>query len=384
MSDIFQGKLGLQQRVLAEYRIPFFDELASHCANGLEVFAGEPRPEESIAIGDNLATATHVKAQNVHLGRGRFYLCWQRGYRRWLRQSNIDVLIVATDPRILSSYLAIRQARSNGSPVIGWGLGTLSDANGGIGKSAVSALRSRLYRSYDAVIAYSSKAADDYRRAGVLDERIFVANNAISTSEAEAAQLKYPADGEEVRKWRENHELTKQTIIFVGRLIPEKRLDLLIEACRATGDAFDLLIVGDGPEREALERIAADRYPGTRFIGHKRGDELSLAFAASDFFVLPGAGGLAIYEAMAHAKPVIVGKGDGTEADLVQDGRNGLLVEPDDLGKLTEAIKSYIGQTGRIHNEGLESRKMIREQASIEKMATTFISAVQYVSGNDS
>jgi glycosyltransferase involved in cell wall biosynthesis len=161
-------------------------------------------------------------------------------------------------------------------------------------------------------------------------------------------------------------------------LISAKRLDLLIEACRSIGDGCELLIVGDGPERARLERIAAKRFPSTTFLGHQEGDALSIAFASADVFVLPGTGGLAIFEAMAYGKPVIVGQGDGTEADLVREGRNGRLVRPDDLGELTGAIRKYVGHPEMIVSEGRESRKIMDEEASIERMVLTFVSALKY------
>jgi len=242
----------------------------------------------------------------------------------------------------------------------------------------VSRLRSRLYRTFDAIIAYSSKGAEDYRRAGVPDERIFVAHNAVSTESADVAQSRFPSDGQEVQNWRDSQGLSRQTIICVGRLIPEKRLDLLIESCRAIGDECDLVIVGDGPERNALERLAAERFPRSRFLGHLEGDDLSIAFAASDLFVLPGTGGLAIYEAMAHSKPVIVGQGDGTEVDLVHDGRNGALVAPGDTAALTAAIETYLKLPEMALKAGRESRKIVDEEVSIGRMSSVFVDALRF------
>ncbi len=50
MSELirFEGRLGLQQRVLPDYRVPFFDTLAANCEGGFSLFAGQPRPEEAI------------------------------------------------------------------------------------------------------------------------------------------------------------------------------------------------------------------------------------------------------------------------------------------------------------------------------------------------
>ena len=85
----FDGKLALQQRVLTAYRAPFFDALARACLGGLSVCAGLPRLEESIAVTDQLRYAEFVSVQNMHLFRGPFYLCYQRGLPAWLERCGI-------------------------------------------------------------------------------------------------------------------------------------------------------------------------------------------------------------------------------------------------------------------------------------------------------
>ncbi|HCK65592.1 MAG TPA: hypothetical protein DHW49_04955, partial [Anaerolineae bacterium] len=75
----FKGKLALQQRVLPSYRVPFFDLLASHCENGMTLFAGQARSEEMI-VGGTTQIAKHVEAKNIHLFGGKFYLCYQKGF----------------------------------------------------------------------------------------------------------------------------------------------------------------------------------------------------------------------------------------------------------------------------------------------------------------
>lgn len=379
MKEKVPGKIGIQQRVLPRYRQPFFDLLAEHCSGALDIFAGYPRPEEHIATVDELGVANYVHGRNLHISRGRSYFCWQRGMRGWLKNYDPDELIVAADPRIITNYLAVRHMRTRNRPVIGWGLGTLNAPGGGDKFSLVSRVRSRFYRAFDAVIAYSSKAADDYLRAGVPAERIFIAHNAVSTEEADRGRKRFPSSGQEVREWRTMNGLSRPTIICVGRLIPEKRVDVLIQACHEYGeDSCDLLIVGDGPERGKLERLAMEKFPRTRFLGHLESERLSIAFAASNLFVLPGTGGLAIYEAMAHGKPVIVGQGDGTESDLVHDGRNGCRVAPGDVTALSVAIQKYLGQPELIQTAGNESRKIVEQEVNIEKMSVVFLDALRF------
>ena len=118
----YPGRLGLQQRVLPNYRVPFFDMLAGACAGGLGVFAGMPQDAESITPGQ-LGKGKQFSAQNVHVLGGPFYLCWQRGLTRWLEEWNPDALIMEANPRYLSSRAAMEWMHKRDRPVIGWGLG---------------------------------------------------------------------------------------------------------------------------------------------------------------------------------------------------------------------------------------------------------------------
>src|SRR5512143_3836529 len=118
----FPGRLALQQRVLPAYRVPFFDLLARSCAGGLSLFAGEQRPEESIAAGE-LQVAARDHAQNVHRFGGAHYLCCQRGMVDWLADQYPDALIVEANPRYLATSAAVRWMHRRGRPVLGWGLG---------------------------------------------------------------------------------------------------------------------------------------------------------------------------------------------------------------------------------------------------------------------
>ena len=83
MKNRFGGRLGLQQRVLPNYRVPFFDMLAAACEGGLVVFAGKPREAEGITSGE-LRVARQFSAHNIHLLGGPLYLCYQRGLIEWL------------------------------------------------------------------------------------------------------------------------------------------------------------------------------------------------------------------------------------------------------------------------------------------------------------
>jgi glycosyltransferase involved in cell wall biosynthesis len=359
----FRGRLAIQQRVLTTYRATFFDALAQACEGGLCVGAGKPRPQESIAVADSLQVAQYAYLRNIHLLRGRLYFCWQPGLLRWLADCNPAALILEANPRYLSTPAAVRWMHQRGRPVLGWGLG--APATPFLRWSR----RGSFLRRFDGLITYSRRGADEYAALGYPAERIFVAPNAA------AARPTWPMPA------RAEQFEGKPCVLFVGRLQARKRVDLLLQACAALPERLRprLVIVGDGPERASLQALAQKAYPSAEFVGARHGAELAPYFAAADLFVLPGTGGLAVQEAMAYGLPVIMGQGDGTNADLVRPG-NGWQIPSDDLPALaralTQALAAALADAGRLRQMGAESYRIVREEINLERMVEVFVGAV--------
>lgn len=346
----FNGKLGLQQRVLPSYRVPFFDLLAQQCAGGMSLFTGQARPSEIIK-GGITKIAKHVKADNLHLFDGSLYFCYQRGFINWLEEWNPDALIMEANPRYLASPSAVNWMHKRGRKVLGWGLGAPKQ----------SGLWKRFIHQFDGMIAYSQRGAEEYASLGFAHEKIFVANNSVSPAPAKPDDRPLTID--------------HATILFVGRLQARKRVDSLLRACAEMDSKPRLLLVGDGPEREALETLAKKIYPSAEFIGAKHGTELKPYFQQADLFVLPGTGGLAVQEAMSYGLPVIVAKGDGTQDDLVRE-KNGWQIEPENYGALVDTMKNALSDIARLREMGKESFRITSEEINIEKMAETFVKAL--------
>lgn len=356
----FSGKLSLQQRVLPTYRAPFFDLLASACDGGLSLFTGAPRPNEGITTTDKLQVASYRFGENVHLLGGSFYLCHQRGVLDWLEEQNPDILIVDANPRILSTPAAMRWMHKRDRPVIGWGLGSppLSGPLAGFRQMR----RLSFLREFDAMIAYSQRGADEYAHQGFPLDYLFVAHNSVSPSPTWQMPERPASFGQQ------------PCVLFVGRLQARKNVDLLLGAC-AEIQNVRLVVVGDGPEREALKALAGEVYPSAEFAGARHGEELKAYFAEADLFVLPGTGGLAVQEAMSFGLPVIVAQGDGTQDDLVRDG-NGWQVTPDDFEALVGAMKDALSDAARLRKMGEESYRIVKEEINIGRMAETFVAAL--------
>jgi len=151
------------------------------------------------------------------------------------------------------------------------------------------------------------------------------------------------------------------TLLFVGRHRYYKGVDTLIRAMPAV--AARLLIAGDGPMRPAWEALSVELKVTERvqFLGDIGDDELPGLYAAANVFVLPSnvraeAFGLVLLEAMAAGLPCITTEvGTGTSF-VVQDGRTGLVVPPQDEQALATAVnhlldhpdlRRQMGQNGR-------------------------------------
>ncbi|MBA9004695.1 glycosyltransferase family 4 protein [Thermomonospora cellulosilytica] len=125
---------------------------------------------------------------------------------------------------------------------------------------------------------------------------------------------------------------------YVGRLAAEKRPDLLAHLSGIPGAR--LVVVGDGPERQRLQRMLPDAV----FAGFRTGRELSELVASMDVFVHTGAHETfcqAVQEGLASGVPVVAPAAGGP-LDLVQAGHNGLLYAPDDGAELRAAVHALV------------------------------------------
>lgn len=121
---------------------------------------------------------------------------------------------------------------------------------------------------------------------------------------------------------------------YVGRLAPEKRVDLLAGVCGLPG--VRVVIVGDGPSEPGLRAVL----PGAVFLGRRTGTDLARIFASLDVFAHTGPYETfcqTVQEAMAAGVPVVAPAAGGP-LDLVDHRRTGLLVPPGDPEALREAV----------------------------------------------
>jgi glycosyltransferase involved in cell wall biosynthesis len=156
------------------------------------------------------------------------------------------------------------------------------------------------------------------------------------------------------------------TFLLVSALVPYKRVDLAIAAARRAG--VPLTIVGDGPERAALEPLAG---ANVRFLGWRSNEEIRELYRTSVATVLPGEEdfGIAPVEAQACGRPVVA-LGRGGALDTIVDGETGVLVEDATeqalaAGLSRAATQTWDGRRIRAHAERFSRERFVAEMTAV-------------------
>lgn len=137
-------------------------------------------------------------------------------------------------------------------------------------------------------------------------------------------------------------------VVSVCRFVSRKGLDHLIEAIGALPDV-ELVLIGDGQERDRLSRLAEPYGDRIRFVSHASDEERDTWLAAADLFALPARDegndvegfGIVFLEAAAAGLPCVAGRSGGV-TEAVVDGETGLLVDPTDVLSIKNAIRTLL------------------------------------------
>jgi teichuronic acid biosynthesis glycosyltransferase TuaC len=221
-----------------------------------------------------------------------------------------------------------------------------------------------VYRSAQTVICVSEKVREQVVEGAGGYLKTVVVYNGVDTT------LFYPmADVSE-----------SPVILSIGTLIPIKGHELLLRALAAIHPAFPQLsckIIGEGAEEGRLRQLATELKIEDKVLFYRRQSRSQVADAMREctIFALPSryeALGCAYLEAMATAKPVIACSGQGI-GELVRDGVNGLLVDPNDRSRLAEALLLLLRAPDLRAAIGQRAQRTVLERLTLEHQAAQLV-----------
>jgi glycosyltransferase involved in cell wall biosynthesis len=173
------------------------------------------------------------------------------------------------------------------------------------------------------------------------------------------------------------------TLGFVGRLAAEEKgLDVLLHAVARLPDAAAVL-VGDGPDRQQLERLAAELGIADRVVFTGWSDEVRRLLPTFDVLVQPSRRegfGIALVEAMLAEVPVVATDAGGM-SEVVVDGVTGITVPPDDPDAVAAAAGALLRDLERRRAMGRDGRRIALERFSAQAMARGFTGLYERILG---
>ncbi len=350
-------QLGGAQRVMAQLCRHLVDAGHDTTLITLESSAAAP----FFSLPDGLAVRQLGRASEAATGLGRAWrvACWVRDLRRALKDLQPDVIISFID---LTNVMVLAAARGLGCPVIA--SERTDPHHHAIGRTG-SMLRRLTYPTAARIVVQTSRAAEFFDAP--LASRVAIIPNPVSPAARHATSDAPAADG----RWR---------ITSLGRFSPEKGFDLLIDAFARIAPEFpawDVLLHGEGPERDRLQATIASLGLADRIRLLRPVRDVGVTLGQTHVFALPSRyEGFpnALGEAMAAGLPCIAFRGVSGVEDLIEHDACGVLA--DHAASRDETVASLAAALSRLLREpetrvrfGTAARQRVKDFAPASVLA---------------
>ncbi|HET8741433.1 MAG TPA: glycosyltransferase [Gaiella sp.] len=366
------------------YRTGMLDRLAERPEVDLTVVYAAPavqrrawevelRHRAVLLDGRRVPGASRVLRHDYPLSTGVF---------RALRDALPEVVVVS-GWSTFASQATIAWCRRHGVPYVLLVESNERDARPGWRRAVKGAVVPWVVGGAAEVFVVGTLARESMLARGVDPERVSVLANTVDV-ERLAREADALAQRRDALRDQAGLQPGDIAVLSVARLAPEKGLDSLVRAVGAAGDPrLVLLLAGSGPEREPL-RTLADRL-GVRLVllPDVPWERIAERYVLADVFALLSRHepwGVVVNEAAACRLPLVLSDRVGAAYDLLEDGRNGVLVPADDVAAAAAAIRDFAADPERRRRAGAASRELVRAWG-YEPSIENFVDVVRRVAG---
>lgn len=352
----------------APYRVDFFDYLQKNYADYEFTVIYSSRNEDNRRWNidqEKLNNSIFLDSKTIKIKKrlDYRYVHIPVGVVKTLKKIKPDVVIGSEyNPTVIQ---ALGFCRKNKIPFISWTDGTLfSERNFGFVQKL---LRRLVVPSASACIASSTKSKEAQIFYGASEEKCHV-----SFLSVDIEQYLQKPQGKGQGK-----------ILCVGSLIERKGVDLLLRALEKVEHEYEVYLAGDGVEKDNLKKLADELQIGEKihFLGQLTREELVKHYSDSDLFVLPtreDCFALVILEAICAGLPVISSKYADGAYDLIEEGKNGFIVDPYDSEQFSKCIENLL-KSRELRRKLQQNSKEYIEKFRFENVAKGYLAAIESV-----
>lgn len=374
-------RVAFLQPSLAKYRVPVFRELAARPGIDPVFFCGDDADIPSVDADGFEVVRTPLIKRRV-LGMSLLEHPMIDGLSR--DPQGFNVLVFPWNIRYPSLLPALLRARRKRIPVILRGHGYSKNE-----RWPLQQFRNRLARLAAAVLFYDRRTADRFAEHGLAAERLFVAPNTIDQSPVQAARDAVLSNPAALRAFQEEHGLTgKRVLLYVSRILPANRLDLLVDALpqllRKEPETVVVLIGKENLAAKQLQEHAeaqgvADRL---RFLGAIYEEEkLAPWFLTADAFVYPENIGLSILHAFGYGLPVVTCddlRVQNPEIIAMKPGVNGLTYRRGDATDLAAKLAGLLADADGRRELASAAHRTATQEYTLTAMVDGLVDAIRY------
>lgn len=361
-------------QVIMHYRIPFYQRLANDKDFDFKLIYGENKKGSKFKNSDfDKDKIQNKKLWNFFIGQFPItpFLLF------FLIKERPDVIFTEGSSSIFNSSIAFLYAKVFRKRIMWWSLGKVENRVQSKGRKLISFFENFIEKRVDSIFTYSSRGKEYFLKRGVKSDKIFVGVNVINEALRIKESLVINESQEKILKEVECDSRFK--VGFIGTVNKGKNIELLLESIKSLNKTYENsfvgVVIGDGVYLDELKK----EYNSEAFYLGRINVGAVKVLEKCDVMVLPGLGGLAMCDGMLAKLPIITGIADGTEYDLIQDGKNGFIEKSMTIDVLSNRLLLYYKNENIKYEHGIKSFRLITEKNSFNNYYNVWKSMFNYV-----